>query len=137
MRVEATRVEAMRVEATRVEAMRVEATRVEAMRVEAMLRLYGMALGLSLPRENRQLIAARCYRLTHIDSYYITTPLPSYLYGVCLGDPTLMEASYMQITFITHLLFAEQSRKLSGIRLVVAFFCVGPDGSGRILSLIS
>jgi hypothetical protein len=51
-------------------------------------------------------------------------------YGVCLGDPTLIEASYMQSTFITHLLFAEQSyvsRKVSGIRLAVAFFCVRPD----------
>jgi hypothetical protein len=61
-------------------------------------------------------------------------------HGVCLGDPTLMEASHMQSTFITHLLFAEQSYvsgKVSGIRLAVAFFCVRPDGNGRILSLMS
>jgi hypothetical protein len=104
------------------------------------MRLCGMALGSSLPRENRQSIAACCHRLTHIDSYHITTQLPSYLHGVCLGDPTLLEAIHMQSAFITHLLFAEQSYmsgKVSGIRLAVAFFCVRPDGGGCILPLIS
>jgi hypothetical protein len=51
-----------------------------------------------------------------------------------------MEASHMQSTFVMHLLSAElsyMSGKVSGIRLAVAFFCVRPDGGGRILPLMS
>jgi hypothetical protein len=73
----------------------------------------------------------------------ICITLRSYIglyYRVCLRNSILIEASYIQSTFITHLLFAEQSyvsREVSSIRLVVTFFYVYSNSSGRILLLIS